>query len=104
MGRKKNRRSTFLFRLRSAWMVLCGKYSPPMPGADQPNIVRVAYKAVPVRAEWWCPADREAWARENLAREIALSASPFVQINVRYDEDRTHVHVCGELLVYNKEV
>lgn len=98
------KRLSFFARLRVAWRILWAKCpvftAPPTEIVNAGKIVRQP-KLFPYRlsVQWWCPLEREAWAREHLARELCGDAEQFVRFYVEQDEETKSCTVRGELWV-----
>lgn len=98
------KRLSFFARLRAAWRILWAKgpvfTEPPTEIVNAGKIVRQP-KLSPYRlsVQWWCPLEREAWAREHLARELCGDAEQFVRFHVEQDEETQSCTVRGELWV-----
>lgn len=97
------KRLSFFARLRIAWRILWAK--GPVFTAPPTEIVNAAHAVSPklspyrLSIQWWCPLEREAWAREHLARELAGDAEQFVRFYVEQDEETQSCTVRGELWV-----
>lgn len=101
------KRLSFFERLRVAWRILWAK--GPVYTRHPTELVNagrtVAPKLSPHRLsiQWWCPLEREAWAREHLARELCGDAERFVRFIVETDEETQSCTVRGELWVLTEQ-
>ena len=97
------KRLSYFARLRVAWRILWAK--GPVFTELPTEIVNASHTVSPklspyrLSVQWWCPLEREAWAREHLARELAGDAEQYVRFYVDKDEETQSCTVRGELWV-----
>ena len=97
------RRLSFFARLRVAWRILWAKgpvfTEPPTEIVNASHTVSPKLSPYRLSVQGWCPLEREAWAREHLARELCGDAEQYVRFYVEKDEETQSCTVRGELWV-----
>ena len=97
------KRLSFFARLRAAWRILWAKgqvfTEPPTEIVNASHTVSPKLSPYRLSVQWWCPLEREAWAREHLARELCGDAEQYVRFYVEKDEETQSCTVRGELWV-----
>lgn len=104
---KKNRHgATFFGRLRSAWMVLCGKIPPGFNALPYENVeVRLTTKTpIHVQAAWWArDGEPVEVAKDAIAHEFMKAVRPNIKYTVEPCEDGQGKIVRGELWILEGE-
>ena len=105
--RSPRQRTSFLSRLRLAWLVLIGKV--PVDALEKAQmvlnmpmqVVHTSMSPVRLRSSWWAHGPDLTHARDMVRRELCDSAAPYILYQDLPTEDGGY-QVTGELNIYER--